>query len=607
MSTITLEGFLDDRNLLAVKVSSSNLQGLFRKSLTLPLHTAGLARYADGSERLIDEGGEVSGKFDLVLAKKGEFRVGMVIRDLASADGFPFAGTVWATFELALEKIEYFRDFCRVCFNYPGTYSGSDLKNTLAVELRRLFADHCQPRPAAELHEAELSGTLGRALADGLERHLFDAGVRFRQFLELSLRSNPWERRAADEKRRADEVFRSAQAMDRKEERLRRLAGILKDQEVQGLLTKVPDERLKGLLYAKLMEDDAVQITAEELLSKAKDCGEEVVQVIYKAMENLLSTGASVSADEVESARAERIFAAAGSKVLEIDPASGERRKVHVFRDPLRSVRTVETPQGALLVGGGKRAVSALSLSDGSIREYPLPPREVKGGVNSVAVLGDRLYATHSEHGLLAWSLAEPGAPAELLHAGITRPHRTTRAVQADAQGALLFASGSHVYAARAGGGEVVKYVSSVESPVSCVAAAARTLFAGTESGSILCWKSDAPDQPVVLVRKRDPIVNLRLAKICGIPHLLYSAKDLSVRARVLGQNLETSYESEGRSVGILDAASDLICASDGDGRRVLVWKTTAPARPEREIEVWREAGKPVLDLWMKKGRPRSA
>ncbi|HXX92695.1 MAG TPA: hypothetical protein VEN81_03620, partial [Planctomycetota bacterium] len=395
----------------------------------------------------------------------------------------------------------------------------------------------------------------------------------------------------------------------RKEERLRRLAGILRDQDVQGLLTRVPDERLKGLLYAKLMEDDAVQITAQELLSKATDCGEEVVAAIYKAMENLLSTGASVAPDELETDRAERIFIAAGARVFELEPDGSQAARIHTFPDALRSVRHLDRPGRTLLLGGGKHGISTLAIDGpGERLDYPLPSgRTVKGGVNSIAACGTSLFATHSEYGLAHWRADRPGEPAELLFESLTRPHRTTRAVHVK-DDKLLFASGQHVYLTTVDADEPpLKFVSSIESPVACIAWAARTIFAGTESGAIVCWKIDAPDQPVVLVRRREAIVNLRLAKICAIPHLIYSTRDLSVRARVIGQSLETSYDTGGAPVGVLDASSDLIAASDGDGRRVLIWRATAPSRPDHAIDVWKQSEKPVLDIWMKKARSRSA
>jgi len=599
----TLQDFLSDRNLLAIKVASRELAGFFRKSLMIPRHTRGLALFEDGTSALFDEGQEVSGKFDLVLAKTAEFPLRFEFRDLRTSDGLPVTASAELRAAVSTGREDLFRDFCRTLFNFPGAFSADDLKNHAAPEARRLLAEHAASRPAAELHRADLRETLGANLQKGLERHLFDAGVRVGRLVELELVCPEHERRASEDRRHREEDLRAARVMDRKEERLRRLASILKDGSVQGILAKVPDEKLKGLLYAKLMEDDAVQVTAEELVSKARDCGEEVVQVIYKAMENLLQTGASVSPDEVETALADRLFAAAGAKVLEIDPSGDEPPRVYAFRSPLRSIRTAETPRGTLLLGGAKAHVAVAEAGkEPEIREYPLPNgRSVRGGINSIAASGDCLYATHSEYGLARWRLDRPGEPGELLYGDLTAPHRTTRAVQA-VDGKILFTSGHHVYLAPAGAsGPPVKFVSSVESPVTCAAAAARTIFAGTENGSIVCWKIEAPDQPVVLARKRDTILNLRLARICAIPHLIYSSRDLSVRARVIGQNLETSFETGGAQVGVLDAASDLICASDADGRRLLLWKSTAPSRPSSQIDVWKQAEKPVLDLWMRK------
>lgn len=609
MAKATLKEFLHDRTLLAIKISSASLSGLFRKSFTVPLNTSALVHHADGRIEHLRSGREITGAFDLVLAKEGDIQARYTLKDLRTKDGFAVSAACTIALALPTEKEDLFRDFCRTLYRFPGAYGVNDLKGHIAPELKRALGDYIAARPASELHRRNHSEDVGAALRPVLERHLFDAGVRYHRLVEVSVTSGAWAKRAASEARRAEARLQSAAVMDRKEERLRRLASILKDQDVQGLLTKVPDERLKGLLYAKLMEDDHLQITAEELVSKAEDCGEEVVQVIYKAMENLLSTGASVSPDEIENVTAGRVFAAAGSRVLEIDPAGKESPVVHAFPESLRSIRCVDTPRGRFLLGGTKRGVAVLRL-DGKeeVLRFPLPDADkIRGGVNSIALSGDHLFATHSEFGLARWRADSPDEPAELLFPEITNPHGTTRGVQLE-HDRLLFTAGHHVYRVNAGAEDLpVKYVSSIESPVTCVAAAARTIFAGTENGSILCWKLDAPDQPVVLVRRRDAIVNLRLARICAIPHLIYSTRDLSIRARVIGQNLETAYETGGPRVGVIDAASDVICASASDGRRVLLWKATVPSRPSREIDVHRQTDRPVLDLWMQKVRSRSA
>jgi hypothetical protein len=609
MGKTAVRDFLADRTLLALRVSSRELSGLIRRPFPIPRHTAGLAFFADGTLAYLEPGREVSGKYDLVLVKDAEFPVRLSFPDLRTSDGQTISAAAEVHLAPAAGREDHLRDFCRTLFRFPGTFSATDLRDHVEPEARRILSEFAAARPAAEMHRADLADTLGTALLRGLERFLFDAGIRVGRLSGLEMVCAEHERHSRDERRRREEDLRSARVMDRKEERLRRLAAILRDGSLRDLLARIPDGKLKAVFYARLMEDDHVRVTAGDLVSTAQDCGEDGVRVIARAMENLLQGGASVEPEEVETSLAGRLYAAAGSRVIEIDPSGAEPPRAYDFRIPLRSVRRAETPRGALLLGGARDRVAAiLPGRDSEILEFPFPGgRSVRGGINAIAASGGSIFATHSEYGLARWSAERPGAPGDLLYPEITGPHRTTRAVQA-VDGKILFASGPHLYLAPADGGEEpLKFVSSVESPVTCATAAPRTVFAGTESGSIVCWKIDAPDQPVVLARRRGPILNLRLARIGAIPHLVYSSRDLSVRARVIGQNLETSYETGGPQVGALDAASDVICASDCGGRRVLVWKSTHPSGPSGEIDVWKEAGKPLLDLWMSKVPPGGA
>ena len=127
MARLTLSDFLNDRNLLAIKISSHDLGGFFRKTLTIPRNTAGLALFPDGTTSLVAEGGEVSGRFDLVLAKRGECTVRLAFADLRSSDGLGLSASTSLTLELATSRLDLFRDFCRAFFNFPGTFSVQDL------------------------------------------------------------------------------------------------------------------------------------------------------------------------------------------------------------------------------------------------------------------------------------------------------------------------------------------------------------------------------------------------------------------------------------------------------------------------------------------------
>jgi hypothetical protein len=605
MAKESIPDFLNDRTRLAVKLGVRERGGWFHRAACVPLHTAALALRPDGPPLHLLEGAPLPAGADLVLAKRGVHVLRLSFPALPSRDGVPVAAVVAFTLELGVDRADLFRDFLRACFSFPGSYALADLETHVAPEVRRVLTEAVAARPAAGLHRADAAGLLGGALQDSLERLLFDAGVRFVRRLEASLVSEEFERGRARELRRREDARRDAESEQRRERRVKRLAGLLEDRQIQDALAGVADPKLRGLLYAKLMEDDSVQIRAEDLLSKARDCGEDVVESIYRALEGLLSHGASVTPDEVPPQRAQRVYAAAGAKVFEFDPAEDAPPRVLSFPEPLRSIRA----EGPLLLGGSKHGVALLDpAGEAAPLRYPLDAgRDLKGGVNAVAMDERFIWATHSELGLARWERAKPDVHGEPLYPELTRARSTTRAVQVGS-GRLLFATGPHVYAAAADGrGAVVKYVSSIESPVSCVTAAAHTIFAGTESGCILCWKADVPDQPVVLVRKRDPIVTIGLARLSGLPHLVYGARDLSLRARVIGQNLETAYETDGSPVGVVAASSDLLCGLDADGRRVHFWKTSDPARPARSLDLWRTAGKPVLDLCIRKAPARTA
>ncbi len=602
---LTLPDWLVDRNLIAFKLSSTELKGLFTKKFTVPKDCAGLVLFRDGAVALFSEGRDVAGQFDLVLAKLGDITVRQPFNDLRSSDGFVVHATTAVTVAIQTERPDLFKDFTRSYFNFPGSYGATDLKTALLPELRRILSDFVAGAAAGDLHKRDRFRDVDAALRAGLERAFFGTGLRLLKVVEAHFAAPDYADHAAAEARRVDDHRRSEEKMGRKEQQLKRLAGILNDASVQDLFAKLPDERLKAVFYAKLMEDESGTLSPQEILAKLQETDATIPAIMYKAMEGVLSHGRQeTDASDLEQQTTAGIFLALGSKVLIFDPSQPDAKpREFTFKDPLRSVRCIDSPDGPVLLVGSKRAVHAVTLADSDCVEYPLPDdRQPKGGVNAVAADDKYIWATHSEYGVARWERDKPALPAELLFGDITSRNRTTRAAQV-AGDRFLFASGNSVYSVHLGNGSLKpkEHVTGVDAPVTALAATSAAVYAGTEKGTIVSWRGD--DAPSILVRRKEPIVNLRLAKVCSIPHLFYSTKDLSVRARVIGQNLETSYESGGVTVGVLDAASDLIAASDAAGRRLLLWKATAPAKPAFDLDVARFSDKPILDIWMRKVR----
>ncbi len=604
MAKPTIREFLENRSFLALKLSSGELSGLFQKRLSVPMNTVGLALYPDGACALIPGGQEVRGRFDLLLAKEGDFDLPFPVENLRGRDGHAVQASVTLSFRLQTRRDDLLRDFERSYFNFPGHFTLADLKNALGPDLRRLIGEFAAARDAAELHRRDVSAAISEFLRPALERSLFGAGLDLVRVGESAFES-PGYAKKADAEARLDEDRRAREEkLRRKEDKIRRLATLLQDQSMRDLLEKIPDDRARGLLYAKLMEDDSLDLDARKLVSRLTKAPDDLSDLVFRTMEGLLSSTSVLEAQGLEAETADRIFLAAGSKVLEFDPAAPrEKPREYVFKDPLRSVRPAEVAGNPVLLVGAKRSVHILTPGPKvDCDEYPLPgDRSPKGGVNSVALVDDHLFATHSEYGLVRWDRTRPGQPGTPFHESLTIRHKTVRGVTAVGH-RVLFAAGPLVYAAAAADVRVPEaYSTGLDSPVTALAIGGGLIYAGTESGAVVSWMLGQPGHPVVLVRGKDPVANLRLARICSIPHLLYSAREPAVRARVIGQTLETSYESGGPGIGALDAASDLVAATDHAGRRLYLWRASVPAKPEAEVDLTRLAEKPALDLGFRK------
>lgn len=611
----TLQEFLLNRNLVAVRLGPDDMPGMFQRRLTIPANTAAIAAYEDGSTVYLAEGHEVSGRCDLVIAKDGLLELKMIFPDLKTSDGYSINATCGAAVRVLADRPDLFKDFVRGPMQGQSSYSTSDLKAMMGRELKRILTDFVTRFSADELNRKGAVGDFEERFSVAVERFLFGTGVKYERFLDVSFASHEFEQ-AQEERRQRDAEDKASQArLRKKEDRIQRIAGVIQDESLQGILAKVDDEKVRAIIYAKMMEDDAVDLDAEDLVARLGSGGEEVIELLHRTLVNLTGRGAEMPVEPVPVERAERFYLATGSKVIEVDPQRpSDTPREYEFPSPLRSVRPAKTMYGDSILGGGKTSVMLLTPSpdgDGSepaFLDFPLPRGgRPRGGFNAIAAYQRWIFATHSEYGLSAWDANQPGDPATILMRDVTAKSKTTRAV-AQVTGGVVFASGPDVYrvtvpepAESLEEIEIVRYPSNMDSPITTVTASKHFIFAGTAAGAILCWRKDEPEDLQVVVRRKDPIASVHIASINGIPHLLYSSHDLSVHARVIGQNLETSYDAGGSSVAFMVGAADRICALDSSGMHLMVWKTGQPARPSDTVDCWRFAQKPALDLWIKK------
>ncbi len=116
----------------------------------------------------------------------------------------------------------------------------------------------------------------------------------------------------------------------------------------------------------------------------------------------------------------------------------------------LRSLRLFEIDGQRRLVAGARRGLYAHDPSNGQFLPYPIEGAfNPTFGVNAVVPFRGKFYATHSEYGLLRWTIAAPRNPANLLLRDITKAHASSRSLFVDADTWPTFACGTTIVAVK--------------------------------------------------------------------------------------------------------------------------------------------------------------
>jgi hypothetical protein len=465
-----------------------------------------------------------------------------------------------------------------------------DLEEYVADRVRTVCADLASAAPARQLHGKDWTPDVESRLGEKMQTHLMGTGLLFEKINAVEFFSRDYEKDLSQANRADNEVRR-------RERRLKELADFLqKEGSVKALLEQIQDPKLRSLVYARLFLSDRLDAT-----SIAATLDERGLEEVYRTMQGILS-GEGAPMDEIVSDSAARLYAVAGPKIIDVDAREPHEMRVHDVGEGIRSVRSAQVSGRDVLLLGVKRGCVVFDPEDQTKKSFPLPDlKKPQGGVNAMAVRGTSLFATHSEFGLALWDLSQPGKAAELLYDAETAKHKTIRAVQC-AQERLLFAGGSDVYAVDLAdlSAPLVRY-GGAQGLVTGVAGSAGSIYASTEDGAILQWDVTQPDYPSVLLRKNEPIFNLRLARVRGVAHLLYTFGDTSVHARVLGQTIEIEFEALGATFTLFDAASDLVVACGHRGRTLFLWRPSNPRRPSKTIDLSKIEAKEVMDLCLRK------
>jgi len=437
------------------------------------------------------------------------------------------------------------------------------------MALQKFIREHA----AAKLVREDLRDVLLEGIRKQLKRFLFDTGMVLERVAKLELTSETLARQEARERQAAERVERikaremvEQAALSATRKRLDDLGSVL--------------DKLKLAVAA----DSSVQW--HELLPALSPAERG------RLLENLWR----ITPDR---RIAEAIVIVVDNECIWLDPAGPDQivRRVTMSEElgGLRSVTTCDARR--LLLVGAARGLWVLHAASGEVvGKYEVPDaREPRTGFNAAAVVGDSMFATHSQLGCWSWPLDRPSEARSLLEPADGVPN-TVRAAATTDDGRMLFAADDcvHVYDAdgrslgtRDTGGRIIH----------CLAVVDDAVIAGASNGMLLRDTLDESQElwevvhrapaaiETVQARRWNDLVELVVPSgsqgVCGV----YT--DEGVVARLLESSTP---------IRRAWACDDVIVGLNEWRDRLIVMNANLPGRTGRDVPIARLLGHSIQD-----------
>jgi len=575
--------FFDSPLAVAAVLPADDVFGFLSRRIELPQGVAALVTRKTGDHRVCPAGGELDGDgaAEVLFVRTTLVDLSWVEERVDSADRFLATVQVEQRVTIAAERGELL-SFRKQIMGSDRTANRGTIIRLLRPVVRQALNREAERRTMEALTDGTDAAAIAAALTDAQAGVCFSAGLMLDGSPRLSFDS------PAHRQVRASQE----QAARRREEQSSR-RGL-----EQALETAQRDHlaHLEAVLgKLRSLADQSPQANLSELI---RTFDESQRGEIYEAL----------FASRAESRVTQWIVVAAGSELLFYDPTTGEGPERTVALGgrigPLRSVQCVRDAEGRLhLLVGAARGVYDVTLdAQSEPTAYAIPQAaEVRGGVNSAVLVGEHLLASHSEVGLLRWSRRPPNEPTRLLE-NLTRGAQAVRNV-CFYDGQAYCSVDQTVLAFNedpATQGNVRIFAGS-NSLITAVCPAADGIYAGNAEGAILHWpvteEQNSPAPQRLHVGNGRPAESLHLLAVGGLSRLVFTDTSPAVHTRVIGDSFTCRYEAGGQTLRRVEAAPDLLVATNELRDRLLLWSPSSPGSPSGTIPVSRQTGHSVQDV----------
>lgn len=567
---------------VAALVPADDVFGFLSRRVELPTGVAALVTRERGDERLCAPGSEVdgSGLAEVLFARAQSMEVSWTEERVVSADGFRADAHVSLRVTTVAQRGELssFRD--RVVGSSREVYV-EDLARYLRAGTRSVLTGIAQERKMGVLVDATEQHAVADNLAEALSASCFAAGMTLDAAPEVRFESPTFSQVRADDEQAVRR--RREQAAERQLQRATETAQREHLEHVEDLLDKL-----------RKMADESPEAGFPDLLRtfSQSDRGE-----LYAAL----------FAAPPESDQTKWIVVAAGNELLFYDPAQADHPvRTVALSGEIGGVRSVQFARrfngGSCLLVGAARGVYEIGATfEAAPVVYSVKEAvDVRGGVNSVALAGEFIFASHSELGLLRWQRDDPTESSLWLEEH-TRGARAVRAVQFH-EGRIYCSINGAVYSELADGAtdaSLLVYASSAPktSLITALYPADDALYAGNSEGQVLRWSYGDTSAPTVLHNGGRPAESVHVVDMGGIQGIFFTDRSVAVHALVVGDTFSSRFEAGGQTLSRVEVAPDLLVSTNEIRDRLILWSPGSPASPRGVISVGRETGQHVQDV----------
>jgi hypothetical protein len=572
--------FLQKADSVALHVPASELFGLLKRSLDLPAQWAAMVRRTTGDHIVVRPGGSVDSADadDVLFVRTTPVEVTFSEEGIITRDRYQCRADLRLRVTLIPERSELL-SFQKNVLGSHRVVQATGVARYFEPALRAALAQLAAQKDASDLVDSGAMDAVAAMLVDTLKAPCFTAG--------LVLDGKPSVRFGSKTLRQVQEV---------EQQSARRCAEHKAAREVQEALEKAQAEHLDHLtsLLTRLheMAETSPDVELPELIRTfSQQQRGEVYQALFKS--------------EPIATHTQWVIAAAGGELLFFAPARLEepsrRFRVEGKAGPIRSIQTARPSDGstALLIGaatGVYRLLPDRVEPDLTLMVQDAPP--VRGGFNSAALVGDRVFGSHSELGLREWGISDP-AIGKPRFESMTRDAKAVRGVTFF-DGNLYCAIDNRVI--RWPGDQTTDrpthiYTGSIAA-ITAICPASDGLYAGNAEGDVLYWTAGREDKPERLhTGMQRPVESIWLLLTHGVRRLVYTDTSLHLHARVLGDTFECRYEAGGQTLRRVEIAPDLLVATNDLRDRLICWGPGEPTKPAATIGVSRLCRRSVQDV----------